>query len=1663
MHVCVPLWKGATAENVAKAYRKGWTRWAGVPLKLFSDGGTEFDKEFQNALDVQGTYAEKAAAEAPWQNGLCERNQQTWKSIFEKAFEECVPTNKQEVNQLIDQVNNSKNGVMKRHGYAPCQHVFGCSPRLPDSILNGDACVVSNSAYLHGDHDVVRAQAIRLAARRALVEADNEDKVRRAIEHRTRKERGPFSVGDLVYYYRKLVGAKGVWKGPGRIIGMLENRSRIWVCHGNKVLRCCPEQLRGLSEDQEAAFRLVPMEILRRRHEQPSPGAQTFSDISGEGVPPDDWEPPPVDRSKRPRVSFEDAGVEEERPPDGAAETEADGNESTVLGSGSVHTASQPASRRPSVQEGGYGPAPRSSQGRERRQEMMSTARPSSSTAGPTDEQIQYAMDKDLTLDEMRKMSEASYVPVPEDDEGLQVELKMTKDAMEVNLLQLLEEHAKCIETELEAIHQSDVFMAQQLRNAEVRERDLSATEVEELLAAKAKEWQKLLGTGAIKVFSGPEVEILRKQIDPGRILKSRFVKTRRPHPKQPGKMELKCRWCVKGYLDPDAESLQRQAPTLSGDGLAMVLQMIASRGWLLEIADVEGAFLQGEPLKREAGPIYVEMPREEVPGAAPGSLVQLIKCVYGLMDAPRQWYDSFMATMEGLGMRRSKLDPCVLMWFDGEELGGICAVHVDDMVIAGNQKFHETVLSKLKEAYPFKHWRIGKGDFLGRYLEQKEDKTIVCSQKEYADKVEVLNISRERRRQKDQPLTTSEMRQLRGVVGAASWLVGSTRPDIAAQTAILQQRLGSPTVQELIDANKLVARIKDLSKVRITFQPIPISQVMFLAASDASWSNNDDLKTQAGYMTMAVDREIQNEVWAKMTPLRWKSYKLERRTQSTLGAELMAIARAVAEANWMRSLWAEASNRDYTLQNDLKFRNRTPLMVATDNKPIYDHSQADGIVVKDKRVAIDMLLLKSDLSDSNVILRWLDTKQMVVDGMTKSNASIDYLLYVLKQGEFIVVRVAMVESFTVLLFRSIFLFLRPLGCYALASRVPLLSILNLMRSGTEQFGDVAPTLVARAKQSAGSLLDGLDTATSEVRELLNGVFGSFQKHDLGKVCTPTDVGFWYYVPTDCGFFDKFGNIFSSPSAADSNWGGAVDRLRECTMKTGAFNFPTPFLDFRVQEFCLPTEVQTPVEYILGIFKFGANGATSLVSHFETIAAKVQGLVSSSGLDLMQIGQQMKLRRNAQRQLALAQTGGNASSGVWHRCACEQAYHSTNPTCMLGSTCQCNGQVRYGYGNQWYTRTASGSIQCSNSVFGDPFRSQGKECQCFAPKVEQGSWERCACARVAHPTFPSCTSSSTCNCNGQVRFGYGDKWSTSMATGDIHCGTSVLGDPDPGQAKECQCFKPSVIPKSTWGLQVSTCFDWTFVAFSFSLCVGLLFGEKDGAVVLPNLVMDIEFGATSFYESALEKKEPEAGFSLDFDFKEEQRTDELGRISSTLNGTMALVDQLQEDGRSYRQVSGRISWFIRQCQGQSLDGILQLARPQLVPARAAGLLQDVQLLQGLCDEAIPPNDHTWIYSDQVGNSNSPARHRVEQRTQLLLQQTLAPRLHTQEPTTFIQRAITTAGGNLYRDFIFLVWPLFTNQDRLEFQTWYYNHDGAGVPPDVPEHVPSSSSGIRREL
>ena len=170
MQVCIPMWKGVKSKDVRAAYRKYWLRWVGTPKRVLTDGGTEFDVETAEGFERDCTYVSKIAAESPLQNGMCERNGGIWKDVFQKGFEGCQPRNKKEVNELVDRTNESKNSMIRKHGYSPYQHVFGCDLRVRQSLVDRDMNVPYLSGMLHGVEGYERAQAIRQAARKAMVE-----------------------------------------------------------------------------------------------------------------------------------------------------------------------------------------------------------------------------------------------------------------------------------------------------------------------------------------------------------------------------------------------------------------------------------------------------------------------------------------------------------------------------------------------------------------------------------------------------------------------------------------------------------------------------------------------------------------------------------------------------------------------------------------------------------------------------------------------------------------------------------------------------------------------------------------------------------------------------------------------------------------------------------------------------------------------------------------------------------------------------------------------------------------------------------------------------------------------------------------------------------------------------------------------------------------------------------------------------------------------------------------------------------------------------------------------------------------------------------------------------------------------------------------------------
>jgi len=125
-----------------------------------------------------------------------------------------------------------------------------------------------------------------------------------------------------------------------------------------------------------------------------------------------------------------------------------------------------------------------------------------------------------------------------------------------------------------------------------------------------------------------------------------------------------------------------------------------------------------------------------------------------------------------------------------------------------------------------------------------------------------------------------------------------------------------------------------------------------------------------------------------------------------------------------------------------------------------------------------------------------------------------------------------------------------------------------------------------------------------------------------------------------------------------------------------------------------------------------------------------------------------------------------------------------------GGTCTFSGtrEVRYGSGTTFVSRTVSGSVACSNAVFGDPTPNVAKTCSYAAT-----AWTQCA------------NEGGTCTFSGthEVRYGSGTTFVSRTVSGSVACSNAVFGDPTPNVAKTCSYAADSTTAPAaeTW----STC------------------------------------------------------------------------------------------------------------------------------------------------------------------------------------------------------------------------------------------------------------------
>ena len=518
---------------------------------------------------------------------------------------------------------------------------------------------------------------------------------------------------------------------------------------------------------------------------------------------------------------------------------------------------------------------------------------------------------------------------------------------------------------------------------------------------ALVREWTTWLRYKAVEALDLACSKHVESHFDPARILASRVCYRDKRAATPWLEVKPKARLVCRGDQDPDLLELRRDAPTMTRLSLMLILQLSAAcADWFLVCADITGAFLQGDQsLARRKDPLFIRQPREGLPGLLPGQLLLVVRGIFGLANSPRLFWRYLRDSLIKLGFVQSTLDKAVFLFYSDHELVLVVGAHVDDLLCAGKPGIGDKVLDSLRSQFDFGEWKDIRTEptltYGGKEI-TKRDGIVTLSQESFIRALTLTPVPKWRVLMKDSSLTAQEVTELKSGGGCLHWLVGQTRPDLAAGTSLAMG--GQPTVQNLLEINRLLRDALKSKDWCLKFRQIPLESARVIGFSDASWANADDLKSQAGYLIFLTGPNVFTLEGDVANLVEWRSHRIRRKCRSTLAAETMALDASTDAAMFTRELLAEMLIESYMPTQSGKLDpSILPVANATDCRSLYDLLCKDGPVssTQEKRLTLDIGALREaaeEIEPSNEdikeVYKWASTQVQRADHLTKVKPS---------------------------------------------------------------------------------------------------------------------------------------------------------------------------------------------------------------------------------------------------------------------------------------------------------------------------------------------------------------------------------------------------------------------------------------------------------------------------------------------------------------------------------------------------------------------------------------------------------------------------------------------------------------------------------------------------
>lgn len=355
-----------------------------------------------------------------------------------------------------------------------------------------------------------------------------------------------------------------------------------------------------------------------------------------------------------------------------------------------------------------------------------------------------------------------------------------------------------------------------------------------------------------------------------------------------------------------------------------------------------------------------------------------LLSLPYGLVDAGRQWQmameswlldDLKFICFHGLPQIFALLSPT------GQILLLIGKIS-DDMIVAGKVDDIQAFFVKLRS-----RWQIGKSlvsnDLLfngSRILrDERTGNVSLCMNDYIREKVALLDLSRDRRKEQGERATDEEATAYRSMAGTLNFLGTGALPIASFISSVFLQRQAHLLVHDLDIANKMLNEVKKMdATVNFVAPADKETSVKLLGFSDASFNVlGGSPYGQSGFVAGLLFEAESSNVFH---PIDWYSAKQRRIVYSSFGAEILACA--------------DADNRLFGLKMGLSTLLASPIVseLVVDSRGLFTciTTLSDQREYRLRRT-IARIRESFDSEELN-ILRWVKGDHNLADAPTKWN-----------------------------------------------------------------------------------------------------------------------------------------------------------------------------------------------------------------------------------------------------------------------------------------------------------------------------------------------------------------------------------------------------------------------------------------------------------------------------------------------------------------------------------------------------------------------------------------------------------------------------------------------------------------------------------------------------